>query len=100
MINVMKHTFPEDRPDGQVVVSYEIDGSDWKVVLSDIQWERKARCRRQPGHNPRQGALAGPLDAKVEVVSGWREGVAYARDLYFAAAVTCLTAPGLLRDDG
>jgi two-component sensor histidine kinase len=31
----MKHAFPEDRPDGQVVVSYETDGSDWKLVVSD-----------------------------------------------------------------
>jgi hypothetical protein len=35
VINALKHAFPKDRPDGQVVVSYQIDGSDWKLVVSD-----------------------------------------------------------------
>jgi two-component sensor histidine kinase len=35
VINALKHAFPKGRPDGQVVVSYQIDGSDWKLVVSD-----------------------------------------------------------------
>jgi hypothetical protein len=35
VINALKHAFPKDRPDGQVVVSYQIDGPDWKLVVSD-----------------------------------------------------------------
>ena len=35
VINALKHAFPKDRPDGRVVVSYEIDGTDWKLVVSD-----------------------------------------------------------------
>jgi two-component sensor histidine kinase len=35
VINALKHAFPKDRSDGQVVVSYQIDGPDWKLVVSD-----------------------------------------------------------------
>jgi chemotaxis protein methyltransferase CheR len=35
VINALKHAFPDARQDGQVVVSYEVDGSDWKLTVSD-----------------------------------------------------------------
>ena len=35
VINALKHAFPKDRPDGRIIVSYEIDGSDWKLAVSD-----------------------------------------------------------------
>ncbi len=35
VIHALNHAFPNDRPDGQVVVSYQIDGSDWKLVVAD-----------------------------------------------------------------
>jgi two-component sensor histidine kinase len=35
VINALKHAFPKDRSDGQVIVSYQIDGPDWKLVVSD-----------------------------------------------------------------
>jgi two-component sensor histidine kinase len=35
VINALKHAFPMDTQDGRVVVSYEIDGADWKLAVSD-----------------------------------------------------------------
>jgi len=73
VINALKHAFPNDRPDGRVVVSYEIDGSDWKLVVSD-----NGIGKPDAAPAPAKGglgttlvkALAHDLDAEVEVVSG------------------------------
>jgi two-component sensor histidine kinase len=35
VINSLKHAFPRDHPDAQVVVRYETSGSDWQLVVSD-----------------------------------------------------------------
>ena len=73
VINALKHAFPKDRQDGRVVVSYEIDGSDWKLVVSD-----NGIGKPDAATTPAKGglgttlvkALAQDLDAEVEVVSG------------------------------
>ena len=73
VINALKHAFPKDRTDGQVVVSYQIDGPDWKLVVSD-----NGIGKPDVADTPAKGglgttlvkALAQDLDAKVEVVSG------------------------------
>lgn len=73
VINALKHAFPKDRPDGQVVVSYQINGSDWELVVSD-----NGIGKQDFVATPAKGglgttlvkALAQDLDAKVEVVSG------------------------------
>jgi chemotaxis protein methyltransferase CheR len=73
VINALKHAFPKDRQDGQVVVSYQIDGSDWKLVVSD-----NGIGKPDAVATPAKGglgttlvkALAQDLDAKVEVLSG------------------------------
>ena len=72
VINALKHAFSKDRPDGQVVVSYQIDGPDWKLVVSD-----NGTGKPESMSAPTRGglgttlvkALAQDLDAKVEVVS-------------------------------
>jgi chemotaxis protein methyltransferase CheR len=48
VINALKHAFPDDREDGRVVISYETDASDWKLVVSD-NWigSRKGLHRRR-----------------------------------------------------
>jgi two-component sensor histidine kinase len=51
VINALKHAFPDDRQDGRVVVSYQSDGLDWKLLVSDngigkdpaIRWLVRAR---------------------------------------------------------
>jgi chemotaxis protein methyltransferase CheR len=35
VINALKHAFAADGRGGQVVVGYEVDGSDWKLLISD-----------------------------------------------------------------
>jgi two-component sensor histidine kinase len=72
VINALKHAFPKDRPDGQVVVSYQIDGSDWKLLVSD-----NGIGKQDTVVTPAKGglgttlvkALAQDLDASVEFVS-------------------------------
>jgi two-component sensor histidine kinase len=73
VINALKHAFPKDTQDGQVVVSYQIDGPDWKLVVSD-----NGIGKPDAAATPAKGglgttlvkALAQDLDARVEVVSG------------------------------
>jgi hypothetical protein len=44
----MKHAFPEDRLDGQVVVSYQIDGSDLvKALAQDLSMQRSKSSAAQ-----------------------------------------------------
>jgi len=80
VINSLKYAFPDDRPDGQVIVSYEVNGSDWKLMVSDNGVGKQA----EGDAPPRDGlgtklikALAHQLDAKVDVVSS-PEGVSVA----------------------
>jgi two-component sensor histidine kinase len=72
VINALKHAFPDDRQDGRVVVSYQIDGSDWKLVVSDngIGKPDAAASARGGLGTTLVKALAQDLDAEVEVVSG------------------------------
>jgi len=73
VINALKHAFPKDRPDGRVIVSYQSDGSDWTLTVSDNGVGKSDAVAA-----PQKGglgtaivkALAQQLDAKVEVVSG------------------------------
>ncbi len=73
VINALKHAFPMDTQDGRVVVSYEIDGADWKLTVSDngIGKPDSAAASAKGGLGTvLVKALARDLDAKVEVVTG------------------------------
>jgi two-component sensor histidine kinase len=35
VINALKHAFPEDKTESRVTVSYEMDGTNWKLVVAD-----------------------------------------------------------------
>jgi len=35
VINSLKHAFPAERDEGHVVIAFETDGPDWKLVVSD-----------------------------------------------------------------
>jgi two-component sensor histidine kinase len=35
VINALKHAFPDHKKDGQIVVSYSVDGANWKLSVSD-----------------------------------------------------------------
>jgi two-component sensor histidine kinase len=73
VINALKHAFPMDTQDGRVVVSYEIDGADRKLAVSDngIGKPDSAAASAKGGLGTvLVKALARNLDAKVEVVTG------------------------------
>jgi two-component sensor histidine kinase len=72
VINALKHAFPNDRQDGEVIVSYKVAGSDWKLTVSD-----NGAGISTDGAVPGKGglgtslvkALAQHLDAQVETAS-------------------------------
>jgi len=73
VINALKYAFPGDREDGKIIVSYEINGSDWNLVVFDNGIGEPVGSMALP----RKGlgtslvnALAHQLDAKVNVISG------------------------------
>ncbi|MFZ1429646.1 MAG: histidine kinase dimerization/phosphoacceptor domain -containing protein [Geminicoccaceae bacterium] len=69
VINALKHAFPDERQDGQVVVSYEVDGTNWKLAVSDNghgKLEEDALSAKRGLGTTLITALAHQLDAKVE----------------------------------
>jgi chemotaxis protein methyltransferase CheR len=73
VINAIKYAFPADKAGAQILVTYEVDGSDWKLVVSDNG------VGRVPGHAPQApaglgttivNALAKQLEAQVESDGG------------------------------
>ncbi len=70
VINALKHAFPETRPDAEVVVSYETNGTNWQLAVSDNG------IGRARGETAKSGlgtslveALARQYDAHVENIS-------------------------------
>jgi chemotaxis protein methyltransferase CheR len=73
VINALKHAFPNQKPDCQVVVSYQTDNDDWTLVVSDNgvgKQEIPAALAKGGLGTSLVKALAQQLDAKVEVFSG------------------------------
>ena len=35
VIHALKHTFPSDVEEGRIVVTYEVNGSEWKLSVND-----------------------------------------------------------------
>lgn len=72
VINAIRYAFPENRSDGQIFVTYEIDGSDWKLVVSDNGVGTNAIPTKLPSSGLGTAivkALAKQLQARMEVVS-------------------------------
>jgi chemotaxis protein methyltransferase CheR len=71
LINAIKYAFPVDKTGALVLVTYEADGSDWKLTVSDNGVGKSA------GDAPASGglgtsivnALVNQLDAQIEVAS-------------------------------
>ena len=71
-INALKHAFPGDRNDCQVTVSFDVNGSDWKLVVSDNGIGKAIGTTATTGGGLGSSlikALAHQLDAKVDIVS-------------------------------
>jgi chemotaxis protein methyltransferase CheR len=70
VINAIKHAFPGDRTDGMILVTYERDDADWKLVVSDNGVGKSELTDETPGLGITIiGALAKQLGAKVDVIS-------------------------------
>jgi chemotaxis protein methyltransferase CheR len=72
VINALKHAFPEDKQDGQIVVTFDAD-APWKLSVSDNGTGNPSNGRA--GQKPGLGtgiveALAKQLDARVEILTG------------------------------
>ncbi|SFJ99968.1 chemotaxis protein methyltransferase CheR [Methylocapsa palsarum] len=73
VINALKHAFPKEKPDCQVVVSYQTHNENWTLVVSDNgagKQEVVADLAKGGLGTSLVKALAQQLDAKVEVLSG------------------------------
>jgi two-component sensor histidine kinase len=73
VINSVKHAFGEDAMDGQIIVAFDVAGTDWKLSITDNGVGNPAGVFAQPKTGLGTGivnALAKQLDAKVETLSG------------------------------
>jgi two-component sensor histidine kinase len=73
VINSLKHAFNERTKKGQITVSYEVAGTDWKLSVADNGVGRQDGAFAQPKTGLGTGivkALAKQLDAQTVTVSG------------------------------
>jgi two-component sensor histidine kinase len=72
VINALKHAFPVDKVDGQIVVAYESAGTNWKLSVSDNGIGKPDAGSAQGKSGLGTGiieALSNQLDAKVDVLA-------------------------------
>lgn len=73
MINALKHAFKPGTTDGQIAVSYEVSGTDWKLSVVDNGIGKPDGVFAQPKSGLGTGivkALAKQLDFQVVTLSG------------------------------
>ena len=70
VINAIKHAFPDERPGGMILVTYERNEADWKLVVSDNGVGKSELIDEHPGLGITIiGALAKQLGAQIETGS-------------------------------
>ena len=73
VINALKHAFKPDTKDGQINVSYQVSGTDWKLSVADNGIGKPDGVFAQPKSGLGTGivkALAKQLDSQVVTASG------------------------------
>ena len=73
VINSLKHAFNADTKDGQIIVSYDVSGTDWKLSVADNGIGKPDGVFAQPKSGLGTGivkALAKQLDSQVVTLSG------------------------------
>jgi len=73
VINSLKRAFSENTKDGQITVSYDVSGTDWKLSIADNGVGKPDGVFAQPKTGLGTGivkALAQQLGAKVETLAG------------------------------
>jgi chemotaxis protein methyltransferase CheR len=69
----LKHAFPDERTEGQIIVAYATAGTNWKLSVSDNGLGRPDGVFAQAKSGLGTGivkALAQQIGAQVETVSG------------------------------
>jgi two-component sensor histidine kinase len=77
VINALKHAFPTDKPDGRIVVAYQIEGPNWTLSIGDngIGRPKESSGDTKAGLGTSiVNALAQQLDARVNVTGGPKGG--------------------------
>jgi two-component sensor histidine kinase len=72
VMNAIKHAFPNEQPDGRIVVAYDVDGTNWKLSVADNGVGRPDGTFAQSKTGLGTGivkALAQQLSAKVETLA-------------------------------
>jgi two-component sensor histidine kinase len=75
VINALKHAFPDDKADGQIVIAYDSVETNWKLTVSDngIGKADGAFDKTKSGLGTSLiEALAKQLDARVDVLTNRR----------------------------
>jgi chemotaxis protein methyltransferase CheR len=73
VMNSLKHAFPDEKSEGQIIVSYDTAGTNWKLSVSDNGIGKQGRIFAQVKSGLGTGivkALAQQVDAKVETIAG------------------------------
>jgi two-component sensor histidine kinase len=73
VINSLKHAFPDVSRDGQIIVAYEVSGTNWKLSVADNGVGKPDGVFAQPKSGLGTGivkALAKQLGAQIETLSG------------------------------
>jgi two-component sensor histidine kinase len=73
VMNSLKHAFPRADTKGQIIITYEINGTDWELSVADNGVGKQDDVFAQSKTGLGTGivkALAQGLDAKVETLSG------------------------------
>jgi two-component sensor histidine kinase len=72
VMNALKHAFPDEKSQGQIVVSYDVDGTNWKLSVADDGVGRPDGVFAQAKTGLGTGivkALAQQLGAKVDTIA-------------------------------
>jgi chemotaxis protein methyltransferase CheR len=73
VMNALKHAFPDDKVKGQIIVAYDMIGTNWKLSITDNGIGKPAGGFAQGKSGLGTGivkALAHQLDAQVETLAG------------------------------
>ena len=73
VMNALKHAFPDDNMNGKIAVAYDVDGTNWKLSVTDNGVGKPDGVFAQPKTGLGTGiikALAQQLGAKVETLAG------------------------------
>lgn len=73
LINAIKYAFPVSKSGAQIIVTYEVDGTDWRLIVSDNGIGSGVVDVTEPKGGLGTaivGALAKQLDARVAIARG------------------------------